>query len=84
MNVGDPVALACAPDWTGVIEKVRGDLYDVVLDNGGKAKGMSKDDLHDKSEATDTDKDRDNRADSDKSWPPKSMETKVPKATGTK
>lgn len=89
MIAGDRVALVCEPTWAGTIEKVRKDgRIDVTLDLGGRALGMAENDLvreEPKDKPKDDDKDREReRATSDKSWPPKGMETKVPNQTGQK
>lgn len=85
MNVGDRVVLVCAP-WPGTIEKVRRDgLVDVALDGGGKAKGMGEDDVKREEREDEDQQERERaRATADKSWPPKSMETKVPRQQGQK
>lgn len=88
MIAGDRVVLVCAP-WPGTIEKVRKDgRLDVALDGGGKALGMTKDDVKREQQdepRKDDQQDRERkRAGSDKSWPPKNMETKVPNQTGQK
>lgn len=90
-TVGQRVVLTCAP-WAGEIEKIRPNgSYDVMLDDGGKAMGMREDDLEDEvPEVYDTEGDireevaREKRATADKSWPPKTMETKVPQQRGGK
>lgn len=94
MKVGDRVGLAAAPSWVGTIEKVRRDgRIDVALDSGGKALGMGQDDLVNEEQPETYDRESDVREDAarerrrseqDKSWPPKSMETKVPQQSGQK
>ncbi len=79
MKVGDRVALAAAHDWTGRVTRVREGLVDMEFDTGGKAKGLPEEDLV----AEETGRERD-RASDDKSWPPSTMETKVPGAAGRK
>jgi hypothetical protein len=84
VKVGDPVVLACAP-WPGVVEKMHtSGRFDIALDGGGKAYGMSEDDVKAKAtEVDETERER-GRQTADKSWPPKTMESKVPDQTGQK
>jgi hypothetical protein len=83
MRQGDRVALATASDWTGVVDRIRkSGLVDVTLDGGGKAMGMNERDLS-KIAEEEAEAER-SRASDDKSWPPNSMETKVPTTGGTK
>lgn len=92
MKAGDRVALAADPTWVGEVEDVRANgLIDVALDHGGKALGMTKDDLTEERAKDERRRreeaerhEREKRAKDDKSWPPKGLETKVPKPDGAK
>lgn len=78
------MVLTCAP-WPGVVEKVHSNgRVDIALEGGGKAWGMSEDEIKDQPIKDEEAAEREKRATADKSWPPKTMEQKVPTQRGQK
>ncbi len=70
MRAGDGVALARFPEWTGRVMRVESGKVDVEFSKGGTGRFPEEDLVPVEVPVP---------ADEDKAWPPRNLETKVPK-----